>query len=93
MTDSDRTAKTKTEEESLSLSSSTSSANMRVRPRCYFGKTFSIFEIEGDKYLLGVQMAHLLRRETYNVYRSLKIKKISMQRASPIEVPQKSVSN
>jgi hypothetical protein len=69
-----------------SSSTEDSDGSLRLKWQNYFGKSFSVFEVEGEKYLLGVQMASLLRRETYNVYRSLKIKKIAMQRATAAEV-------
>jgi len=42
--------------------------------------------IYGDRFLLGVQVAALLNRETYNVYRSMKVKKIENIRATSDQV-------
>lgn len=47
----------------------------------------SLHAVQFDaKYVIGAQVASLLKRETFNMYRSLKIKKISIRRASPQEV-------
>jgi len=46
-----------------------------------FGKNVSIIVIESRKYLIGVQVAKLLKRETFNLYRSMKVKGIEIIRA------------
>jgi hypothetical protein len=46
----------------------------------------SIVTLEHEKYLVGVQIATLLKRETFNMYRSMKIKEIPIRRASPEEI-------
>jgi hypothetical protein len=46
----------------------------------------SIFTVNGVKYLVGVQVARLLKRKTFNMYRCMKKKKIPIRRASPQEV-------
>jgi len=46
-----------------------------------FGKNLSIILIEDRKYLIGVQVAKLLKRETFNLYRSMKVKGIEIIRA------------
>lgn len=71
---------------SMRASAEDGDSSLRIKWQKYFGRSFSVFEVNGEKYLLGVQMASLLRRETYNVYRSLKIKKIALQRATAAEV-------
>jgi len=48
-----------------------------------FGKRFTVVSFEGDRWLIGVQISSLLSRETYNLYRSLKIKNVTVKRASP----------
>eukprot|EP01094_Clydonella_sp_ATCC50884_P024346 TRINITY_DN607_c1_g1_i1.p1 TRINITY_DN607_c1_g1~~TRINITY_DN607_c1_g1_i1.p1 ORF type:complete len:239 (-),score=91.12 TRINITY_DN607_c1_g1_i1:454-1170(-) len=52
-----------------------------------FGKTLSVVRVGGpEQYLIGTQVASLLKRETFNMYRSMKIKKIPIQRATPEQV-------
>jgi len=46
-----------------------------------FGKNISVVLIEDRKYLIGVQVAKLLKRETFNLYRSMKVKGIEIIRA------------
>jgi len=46
----------------------------------------AVIQIENMRYLLGVQLAKLLRRETSNLYRSLKRSGIILQRASSDQV-------
>lgn len=50
------------------------------------GNYLAVIQIENARYLLGVQLAKLLRRETSNLYRSLKRSGISLQRASSDQV-------
>eukprot|EP01092_Planopodium_desertum_P000423 TRINITY_DN10637_c0_g1_i2.p1 TRINITY_DN10637_c0_g1~~TRINITY_DN10637_c0_g1_i2.p1 ORF type:complete len:312 (-),score=24.97 TRINITY_DN10637_c0_g1_i2:117-1052(-) len=51
-----------------------------------FGKRLSILTWRGQRYFVGVQVANLLKRETFNMYRSMKIKVIGLKRASPEQV-------
>lgn len=51
-----------------------------------FGKRLSVIRLDGEEYLIGVQIASLLKRETFNMYRSMKIKNITIQRANPEQV-------
>ena len=51
-----------------------------------FGKRMSVLRLEGVDFLIGVQIATLLKRETFNMYRSMKIKNIKIQRATPEQV-------
>ena len=51
-----------------------------------FGKRLSVIRLDGEEFLIGVQIASLLKRETFNMYRSMKIKNISIQRANPEQV-------
>ena len=37
--------------------------------------------IDGKKFLIGVEVAAMIHRETYNVYRSLKMKRVKLRRA------------
>jgi len=46
-----------------------------------FGKNISVVTIGDRKYLIGVQIAKLLKRETFNLYRSMKVKGIEIIRA------------
>lgn len=46
-----------------------------------FGKNLSVVLIEERKFLIGVQIAKLLKRETFNLYRSMKVKGIEIVRA------------
>lgn len=54
--------------------------------RRLFGHLLSVVTLDDEKYLVGVQIASLLKRETFNMYRSMKIKEISIRRASPEEI-------
>lgn len=51
-----------------------------------FGKRLSLIKLDGEEFLIGVQIASLLKRETFNMYRSMKIKNIIIQRANPEQV-------
>ena len=51
-----------------------------------FGKKLSVVKLTGNKYLIGVQIAALLQRETFNMYRSMKIKNVQLIRATPEQV-------
>merc|ERR1712063_56051 len=48
-----------------------------------FYKKLTVVTIDNKRYLIGVQLATLLQRETFNMYRSMKIKNINIQRATP----------
>ncbi|KAL6066411.1 hypothetical protein QOT17_009600 [Balamuthia mandrillaris] len=41
---------------------------------------------EWEDYLIGTQVAALVKRETFNMYRSMKIKGINLRKAEPMEV-------
>lgn len=49
--------------------------------RKLFGALMSVVCVREQKYLIGVQVAALLNRETFNMYRSMKIKHIQTARA------------
>tara|TARA_R110002050_G_scaffold87950_1_gene186132 strand:+ start:425 stop:1468 length:1044 start_codon:yes stop_codon:yes gene_type:complete len=51
-----------------------------------FHAPLSIFSAEKTKYLVGVQVARLLKRKTFNMYRCMKKKQIPIRRATPSEV-------
>eukprot|EP01096_Ripella_sp_DP13-Kostka_P002373 TRINITY_DN1319_c0_g1_i4.p1 TRINITY_DN1319_c0_g1~~TRINITY_DN1319_c0_g1_i4.p1 ORF type:complete len:266 (+),score=112.03 TRINITY_DN1319_c0_g1_i4:379-1176(+) len=51
-----------------------------------FGRRLSVVSFEEKRWLIGVQLATLLQRETFNMYRSMKIKNIGIQRASSDQV-------
>lgn len=46
------------------------------------GGRVSVFADTGKKYFVGVQLATLLKRETFNLYRSMKIKNVGVSRAT-----------
>jgi len=46
-----------------------------------FGQSMSVFTLAERDFLIGVQIAVLLKRETFNLYRSIKIKGIELVRA------------
>lgn len=48
-----------------------------------YGKNMTIVDIWGHKFFIGVQVAKLLRRETFNLYRSLKISGTEIIRCNP----------
>lgn len=50
------------------------------------GKMLSVMHSDSCDFLIGVQVASLLKRETFNMYRSMKIKSIPIQRATPAQV-------
>ena|SRR3990167_1333393 len=51
-----------------------------------FGKKLTVVYFDEQKYLIGVQIAALLKRETFNMYRSMKIKNVRIKRAAPEQV-------
>jgi len=51
-----------------------------------FGTTLTAIDFAGERLLIGAQVAALLKRETFNMYRSMKIKRIEIRRANPAEV-------
>lgn len=60
--------------------------NLEHKREKIYGKKMSILTINGQRYLIGVQIAHLLQRETYNLYRSMKVKRITVIRGSSEQV-------
>jgi hypothetical protein len=50
-----------------------------------FDSTLTVVDF-GERLLIGAQVATLLKRETFNMYRSMKIKRINIRRANPAEV-------
>lgn len=60
--------------------------NLEHHRQKIFGKKMSILTIDGQKYMIGVQIASLLHRETYNLYRSMKVKKMSVLKATSEQV-------
>jgi hypothetical protein len=60
--------------------------NLEHKRQRIYGKKMSVLTIDNKKYLIGVQIAHLLQRETYNLYRSMKVKNLTIARASPEQV-------
>jgi hypothetical protein len=51
-----------------------------------WGRSQTVISIAGKKYLVGVQIAKLLKRETFNLYRSMKVKGIEVARATSEQV-------
>lgn len=47
--------------------------NFRHRWQTFFSQQLSVFSVADQDYVLGVQIANLLNRETFNLYRSLKV--------------------
>jgi len=54
--------------------------------REYFGQSFSVVSMDDQEFLIGVQIAQYLKRETFNLYRSMKIKNLEIVRATPEQV-------
>jgi len=54
--------------------------------REYFGQSFSVVSMDEQEFLIGVQIAQYLKRETFNLYRSMKIKNLEIVRATPEQV-------
>lgn len=52
----------------------------------HFGRQLSVVRINGETFLIGVQLAYLLQRKTFNMYRCMKKKGIKIRRASPMQV-------
>src|SRR4051812_28156643 len=50
------------------------------------GEELSVLVADGQRYLIGVQVAHLLKRETFNMYRSMKIKGVELLKAESDQV-------
>jgi hypothetical protein len=50
------------------------------------GQRVSVFTCSGKKFFVGVQLATLLHRETFNLYRSMKIKHVQISRATHDQV-------
>ena len=64
---------------------------LEVEKEVVCGKKITVFTIHGDdgrpaKYLIGVQVSKILRRQTFNLYRSLKLKGVGVIRATPQQV-------
>ena len=63
---------------------------LEVEKEVICGKKITVFTIHGDegpeKYLIGVQVSKILRRQTFNLYRSLKLKGVGVIRATPQQV-------
>jgi len=53
-----------------------------------FGENMLVIQQDNRDWLVGVQVAVLLNRETYNLYRSMKNKGITMERASIQQIDQ-----
>lgn len=52
-----------------------------------FGCSLSVIQLgSSEEWLIGTEVASLLERETFNMYRSMKIKGIEVKRATPRQV-------
>jgi hypothetical protein len=51
-----------------------------------FGRDFTIVLYRGKQYLIGVQIAHFLKRETFNLYRSMKLNSIDVVKCDSDQV-------
>jgi len=64
--------------------------HMEIEKEKICNKRLSVFCVrhtkETKKYLIGVQISKLLQRQTFNLYRSLKLKGVEVSRASPQEI-------
>mmetsp|Transcript_1925 Transcript_1925/g.6016 ORF Transcript_1925/g.6016 Transcript_1925/m.6016 type:complete len:416 (-) Transcript_1925:56-1303(-) len=66
--------------------SKASAAQMQHSSEKHFGRQLSVVRINGETFLIGVQLAYLLQRKTFNMYRCMKKKGIKIRRASPLQV-------
>eukprot|EP00211_Chloroparvula_japonica_P014286 CAMPEP_0119137156 /NCGR_PEP_ID=MMETSP1310-20130426/23043_1 /TAXON_ID=464262 /ORGANISM="Genus nov. species nov., Strain RCC2339" /LENGTH=238 /DNA_ID=CAMNT_0007128219 /DNA_START=206 /DNA_END=919 /DNA_ORIENTATION=+ len=62
------------------------SGKFKLKWRCLFRTNLSLFTTKSMTYLLGVQLAKLLDRKTFNMYRCMKKKNIVLRRATHQEV-------
>jgi len=51
-----------------------------------FGSKMNKVNFSGKYYLIGVQIAHLLNRETFNLYRSMKLSNIDVVKCHPEQI-------
>lgn len=51
-----------------------------------FGKKMTVVTWNAQQYLIGVQIAHYLKRETFNLYRSMKLANIDIIKCQPSEI-------
>jgi len=59
---------------------------MEVEYEELFGTRMAVVTMDGKQYLIGLEVAHLLNRETFNLYRSMKMRKIEIIRATPTQI-------
>lgn len=64
----------------------TSIFRIKHRWQIFHSEKLSILTIGNENYMIGVQIAHLLKRETFNLYRSLKVKGIRVFKAQPFHI-------
>src|SRR5438045_775185 len=50
------------------------------------GHQLTVLWVDDEHWLIGVQVAALLERETYNLYQSMKVKNIALRRATSEQV-------
>ena len=72
------------------MKDATQSGKMEMDTEIVLGKkitviTFAVHK-QSAKYFIGVQIARLLKRQTFNMYRSMKSKRIRVVRASPDQI-------
>jgi len=59
---------------------------VKLSKRKLFGKQLNVIELDNKDYLIGRELAALLNRETFNMYRTMKVKRIEIRRANPEQV-------
>jgi len=69
-------------EEQIALSQSPPPLHIPHAVQEINGKKITVVWVNDRRWMIGVQVASLLERETYNLYRSLKVKNIEVKRAT-----------
>eukprot|EP01097_Dermamoeba_algensis_P009784 TRINITY_DN7028_c0_g1_i1.p1 TRINITY_DN7028_c0_g1~~TRINITY_DN7028_c0_g1_i1.p1 ORF type:complete len:248 (-),score=50.80 TRINITY_DN7028_c0_g1_i1:241-984(-) len=59
---------------------------VKLSKKKIFGKHLNVIELDNKEYLIGRELAALLNRETFNMYRTMKVKRIEIRRANPEQV-------
>lgn len=59
---------------------------VKLSKKKLFGKQLNVIELDNKDYLIGRELAALLNRETFNMYRTMKVKRIEIRRANPEQV-------
>lgn len=70
-----------------SMPAGTESAQFKnALTRELFGRKMTVITWQSKQYLIGVQIAHYLKRETFNLYRSMKLANIDIIKCQPQEI-------